>query len=415
MFRRNAHHAFALSVGAALLGVVTLAVAGTDGSASPGQADAAAPDAAPADGSRGGHWEVPADPYVPVPPEARRSSPARQWVRDGFVSVQVNVDGQGNNIVGDAANEPSIAVGPNNPNRMVIGWRQFDTIASNFRQAGWAYSHDGGRTWTFPGTITPGVFRSDPVLDADANGNFYYNSLYAGTGFECHVFISHDGGVSWSDPIYAYGGDKQWMVIDRTGGVGHNNMYANWTRAFSDCDGQFTRSYDSGYSWQPCADVPYEPQWGTLAVGPDGELFIAGIGFFVVRSTTVQDEDLPLEWDLVAGVDMGGNPTFGDGPNPGGLLGQAYVAVDQSDGPYRGYVYYLCSVDPWGDDPLDVMFARSTDGGATWSDPVRINDDPSGTNAWQWFGTMTVAPTGRIDVIWADTRAHDPSFESELY
>ena len=36
--------------------------------------------------------------------------------------------------------------------------------------------------------------------------------------------------------------------------------------------------------------------------------------------------------------------------------------------------------------PLDVHFARSTDGGATWSAPVRVNDDP-GDHAWQWFGT----------------------------
>ena len=54
-------------------------------------------------------------------------------------------------------------------------------------------------------------------------------------------------------------------------------------------------------------------------------------------------------------------------------------------------------------DPLDVHFARSTDGGATWSDPVRINDDPTDNGAWQWFGTMSVAPDGRIDVIWNDT------------
>jgi hypothetical protein len=51
------------------------------------------------------------------------------------------------------------------------------------------------------------------------------------------------------------------------------------------------------------------------------------------------------------------------------------------------------------------MFSRSTDGGLTWSPPVRVNDDvdESGTNI-QWFGTMSVAPNGRIDAIWLDTR-----------
>src|SRR6476661_11075987 len=52
----------------------------------------------------------------------------------GFTSYQVNVDANHQNIVGDAANEPSIAVDPTNPSRMTIGWRQFDTYTSNFRQ-----------------------------------------------------------------------------------------------------------------------------------------------------------------------------------------------------------------------------------------------------------------------------------------
>ncbi len=60
---------------------------------------------------------------------------------------------------------------------MAIGWRQFNTVTSNFRQAGYGYTTNGGQTWTFPGVIEPGVFRSDPVLDSDVDGNFYYNSL----------------------------------------------------------------------------------------------------------------------------------------------------------------------------------------------------------------------------------------------
>jgi hypothetical protein len=65
-------------------------------------------------------------------------------------------------------------------------------------------------------------------------------------------------------------------------------------------------------------------------------------------------------------------------------------------------------------DPADVMFVRSSDGGVTWSAPIRINDDNSFTNT-QWFGTMSVAPNGRIDVIWLDTRDGSGSDSSALY
>jgi hypothetical protein len=102
-------------------------------------------------------------------------------------------------------------------------------------------------------------------------------------------------------------------------------------------------------------------------------------------------------------------------PNPGGLHGQAWVAVDHSNGPGRGNVYVLCSVRRTSSsDPLDVMFTRSTNGGRTWSAPVRVNDDLS-TTSWQWFGTMSVASTGRIDVVWLDTRDNPDSLNSSLY
>ena len=63
----------------------------------------------------------------------------------------------------------------------------------------------------------------------------------------------------------------------------------------------------------------------------------------------------------------------------------------------------------------DVMFSRSTDGGATWSSPLRINTDPGSTNSWHWFGTLAVAPNGRIDVCWNDTRNDPKNLLSELY
>ena len=417
---RRGRRAIRLGAGA-LAAVVATAPAGAT------SVDVAGPPAPPGDevgarvpreGRPDTHLETPGD--LPAPAGDRITSPAFRGVRNGFLSVQVNVDANGNNIVGDAANEPTIAVDPNNSLRAVIGWRQFDTIASNFRQAGWGFTRDGGRTWTFPGVIEPGIFRSDPVLDVDVDGRFYYNSLTLDGGdFLCNVFVSEDGGASWGPGVFAFGGDKQWMAIDRSDGIGRGNIYANWTSFFSVCEpGQFTRSYDQGDSYLDCLEVPQRPQWGTMAVGSDGAVYVGGTNFgsfLVVKSSTLQDQELPVQFDFVASVDLSGQIIFGGGPNPGGLLGQAWVAVDASGGDTHGNVYFLASVDPPGIDPLDVMFARSTDGGRTWSAPVRVNDDPTNNRAWQWFGTMSVAPNGRIDVVWNDTRNDPGGVDSELF
>ena len=61
------------------------------------------------------------------------------------------------------------------------------------------------------------------------------------------------------------------------------------------------------------------------------------------------------------------------------------------------------------------MFSRSTDRGQTWSTPRRINDDSPTQNACHWFGTLSVAPNGRIDVCWNDTRHSSDNSLSELY
>jgi hypothetical protein len=75
------------------------------------------------------HKEVPDDPYLPMLPEDMQTSPAYQSRVNGFFTTQVNVDEDGYNILGDAANEPSIAIDPTDPNRIVIGWRQFDNVS----------------------------------------------------------------------------------------------------------------------------------------------------------------------------------------------------------------------------------------------------------------------------------------------
>jgi hypothetical protein len=130
-----------------------------------------------------------------------------------------------------------------------------------------------------------------------------------------------------------------------------------------------------------------------------------GGGLSVIKSTTAKDPSItPVSFDSATTVFLDGQLTTGGLVNPQGLLGQAWVDVDISGGSGHGNVYVLASVyRDSNNDPGDVMFARSTDGGATFEAPIRINTD-SGTSAIQWFGTMSVAPNRRIDAIWLDTR-----------
>lgn len=368
------------------------------------------------------HHETVSDPYMPNHFNNLKTTPGVKMRSTGFFTSQVNVDANGNNILGDAANEPSLVVNPRNPQQIVIGWRQFATIFSNFRQAGMGFTTDGGEHWTNPGPIEPAVFRSDPVLDADTSGTIFYNSLTNDNGnFTCKVFRSKDGGATWDNGVEAFGGDKQWMYIDRSESEGNGNIYSNWTSYYSSCPpGAFTRSTDGGNNYESCVAIDGNPYWGTLTTGNNGELYIAGAGpgdgAWVAISNNAKIPGASIFWDRTSQVNLDGYVSSSPSVNPVGLLGQVYIDVDRSTGPGRGNVYVLSSVVRLTNgDPGDVMFAKSTDGGQTWSLPIKLNDDPDPFHH-QWFGTMSVAPNGRIDVVWLDTR-HDPvvNIQSCLY
>ncbi len=251
----------------------------------------------------------------PAPPRRVETSPRMISPFGGFTSYQVNVDASGNNIVGDAANEPSITMDPTNPIRMAIGWRQFDDYHSNFRQAGWGYTTDGGLTWTFPGVLQPGFFRSDPVTGSDETGTFFYLSLRSSwpqqTFFCDDMWRSTNGGADWtliSGKQGAIGGDKQWFTIDKTCGPGHHFQYQAFDQ--SNCaGGLFNRSIDAGATWQTPINIPNQPTFGTLDVDSNGNLYVGGEGndFRCARSSNAQIGGQTPVFDQNTSVNMGGD------------------------------------------------------------------------------------------------------------
>src|SRR3954471_10753871 len=193
----------------------------------------------------------------PALPRKMETSPRMISQFGVFTSYQVNVDGNGQNIIGDAANECVISADPTNLSRMTVGWRQFNDVTSNFRQGGWGYTTDAGITWTFPGVLENNIFRSDPVTSSDATGQFFYLSLqstWPNQTFYCDdLWRSTNGGQTWTEqsPDRSAGGDKAWFTIDKTGGQGHGFQYQIYDAA--NCAGTnaaFQRSTNGGVTWQ---------------------------------------------------------------------------------------------------------------------------------------------------------------------
>ena len=295
----------------------------------------------------------------------------------------------GNNIVGDAANEPSIAVDPADPNRIAIGWRQFDTIASNFRQAGLGYLDRRRPDLDVPGGARPGRLPlatrcSTPTPTATSTT----------TACACRGPATPVRRVRRLDRRRRELGGLRATPTAATSSGWPSTAPAASARATS------TQTWDSLFSC--CGERRLHPLHRRRrrrfeTAGGDARQPILGharrrrrrrrstspasrrLGGFTVGALEQRARipAAPLAFDGAAMVDLGGDLSRRRiGPNPGGLLGQVWVAIDHSDGPTRGNVYVLASVDPPGVGPARrPLRPAATDGGLTWSAPVRVNDD----------------------------------------
>jgi hypothetical protein len=317
-------------------------------------------------------------------------------------------------------NEEQIAINPTNPDNMVAVWRDFRL---GFRQVGWAYTFDGGVTWTEGGLIPEPNYpwQSDPGITVDKNGNFYAIVLsLVSTSQPNGLFVlkSTDGGVSWGPPLPVVDQvpgvfeDKEFMACDRTDTQHEGNLYVTWAR-FGSSSTQivFRRSTDDGVSWSGTLGISGTSagvQFPIPVVGRQGEVYVAWC-----RQSTFASIRLKVSTD--------GGVTFGPGLAIASTAGMfftlnggvdAYSApamdADITAGPFSGRVYtaFMDERDGLGD--FDIWITSSDDQGASWTTPVRVNDDPLDNGRDQFHPWLTVDNAGIVTVVWLDRR-HDPA------
>jgi hypothetical protein len=89
------------------------------------------------------------------------------------------------------------------------------------------------------------------------------------------------------------------------------------------------------------------------------------------------------------------------------------IACDRSNGPHNGTIYITWTDKRSGATDANIWLAKSTDGGSTWSAPIRVNDDGPGKH--QFFNYITVDQvTGKIYVIFYDRRNYSDT-KTDVY
>ncbi len=321
--------------------------------------------------------------------------------------------------------EPTICINPKNTQQILAG--------SNLNHV--FYSEDGGLTWKQEQlTSTYGVW-GDPCIIVDTSGSFYYFHLSnppQGNWIDRIVCQRLDSiGGQWTSGTYmglngTKAQDKEWAVVDPR----NNNIYVTWSQfdnygSTDPADSSyimFSMSDDHGETWAPskrinkvagdCIDSDSTVEGAVPAIGPDGQIYVSWSGpLGIMFDRSLDEGDSWLDEDIFVSDHPGGwNYSI---PGIMRCNGLPVTCCDISQGPYRGHIYINWTDQRNGVTDTDVWFVKSTDGGNTWTQPLRVNDDPPGRH--QFFTWMTIDQvTGWIWIVYYDRRDYSDN-QTDVY
>lgn len=346
------------------------------------------------------------------------------------VPTNLNVSRMKNNQT-----EASIAVDPTNPQNVVV----VSNLEHNYGLM-LGVSHDGGATFnrrsfangTYP-THGFGKACCDPTTSWDQYGNLFLVWLDASDFTIIRMALSTDGGDSWTQigpyapapppdmsvatglPTRTGDPDGRGSSVDQpTVTTGDGSVWMVWNNNGSmQAVGASVSGLGAVSPFGAAQDIPSTRgcSFGDVAVGPGGE----------VMQVCTRDKGSPKIAEIKTNVDPDGL-----GPDPFGpvtVVGTTNVqqfepitpqqgrtvdaetglAWDRSGGVNDGHLYliYTDSPNPTSSQ-TDIFMRTSDDGGATWSDRVRVNDVRTGA---QFLPRIALdQSSGLVVVGWHDCR-----------
>jgi len=326
--------------------------------------------------------------------------------------------------------EEAIAVNPTNPNNIVVvtnvGHREAGLEAGMLA----GVSFDGGQTWAtrlIGNNDNLGDACCDPSLSFDQHGNLFLTYLFEVENV-VPVALSTDGGLSFhlvanigaggsatasrsgtddrglfrfvDQPTITAGEDEAWVIFNAGG-----PMVATGARVMG--LGQVG-------SFAPVEVVSGTNNctYGDVAIGPSGQvmnvctLTETGQGGGKLLVSVDPDRLGPAPFGKrvsVTDTHIGGFDFIPPQPDRS-VDAEPGLAWDRTGGPHKGRVYLVYTLEVKNEsDNTDIEVRYSDDNGATWSAPVRVNDDATANS--QFLPKISLDPTtGNVAVIWYDSR-----------
>ncbi len=334
---------------------------------------------------------------------------------------------------------------------------------------GYARSPDRGSTFTYMGSPAtaddPNTFMSgDPTVACTDAETFYYVSSYLdGTKGISGVSLSKsvNGGASFAPPVEIAALPSTSHIVSGAWIAADPNVPARLYASFADLDFSgsicgtqegspvpryaidIVSSADAGSTWSPpvavaevCADAAHEFAFvsgARTAIGPAGDVYVAweqfgGTDPFSARQIEIA-RSIDQAHSFAVPVTVASLGCAGDCADWQGLAhSNESPTLAIGKGSHSGMVYLA-----WNDgdrqvpDALtttgfynftDIKFSKSSDNGATWSSPVRVNNnrEGSGTPMTDSFEpALATDISGRIAICFYDRRNDPMNFLVDRY
>ncbi len=322
--------------------------------------------------------------------------------------------------------EPYLAINPTNNQNLVSAWMSLGLSNGQYRIAiKTRTSFDGGTSWS-TANILPhfgaGFGSADVSMAFDKNGLLYISYIdykQAPDSGGIYVARSFNGGLNWDTPTKAFDMydvaakrpiDRPWLVVDKSNTVNSGTLYittkpAPWIAPPN--RNYFKVSADSGHTWTSIANVDGGTHLvGNLIAQPMAAPTTTVNGnFCAAYPSYVASQNTYPAYYLAKSSNMG--QTFSYTTIFSGLV----TPIDTNF--KSGYRLAASPIDsnklvfliPSGTNgDLDILAHHSNDGGQTWSNSIRVNDDALSNGKAQDMVWGAYNEQGNLVVTWRDRR-----------
>ena len=339
----------------------------------------------------------------------------------GSIDLQVDIKSSflvSKNILLDSLGsfaESSVAYNPKNPLNIAASanWANFS-------------SFDGGRTWKRIDNGNSGMAQADPNVCFLLDGTLLRQGLSLDSPRGVVVQQSNNGGLTF--PVNQFYNAYKPAVDMGNADQGIMNTDTVSTSKYAGSVYVITSDYpakapsyvqkgfslivmasrNGGKTWLNPVDISNCPDCGQehssyITTGTNGEVYAA---WWNGKNQVVFNKsfDGGLTWGNEKVV-----RTPVSRPNPYVLTddvrGNITIDVDRGKSSYRGKIY-ISGMDQNGSSggAADAWMVNSSDGGNSWSSPVLMSDGSRAPFKYYFQPRISVAPNGRVDAVWYDTR-----------